>query len=43
MERMIDIIEETEDLGSVSEETLGSLGNQIEVGAMARTTGLERE
>ncbi|WP_263626084.1 hypothetical protein [Novosphingobium percolationis] len=43
MERKFDLIEDVEDLGSVSEETLGSLGNQIEVGAMARTTGLERE
>lgn len=43
MERQIDLIEGTEDLGSVSADTHGAPGNDLEFGVIARPLGLDSE
>jgi len=43
MERKIDQIDDVEDLGVASTETLGAPGNQLEFGVIARPLGLESE
>lgn len=43
MERNFDVIEEIEDLGEASIETLGAPGNQLEFGVIARPLGIDRD
>ncbi|MDF8333686.1 benenodin family lasso peptide [Novosphingobium cyanobacteriorum] len=43
MEREFDTIDEMEDLGKASTETLGAPGNQLEFGVIARPLGLDRD
>ena len=41
--RKIELIEDVEDLGAASTETLGAPGNQLEFGVIARPLGLDSE
>jgi hypothetical protein len=43
MERKVELIEDVEDLGAASTETLGAPGNQLEFGVIARPLGLDSE
>lgn len=43
MERTFDQIEDIEDLGTASIETMGAPGHQLEFGVIARPLGIEQE
>lgn len=43
MERTFDLVEDVEDLGIASIETLGPPGDKIEFGVLAQLPGLDRD
>lgn len=43
MERKFDLIEDAEDLGAVSTQTMGPPGDRIEFGVLAELPGLDRD